>query len=137
MSSFLYPSYLYFSTLHQIDTNNDDHKTILLTDAYTPSRTHQHRSDVEAYEITGTGYTSGGIARTVTSTFGAGVFQVTLAIVEFTSVTVTGVRYVVTYRDNGTTSADDQLVAVNDLGTQRSDLSGSFKIGQSYYRNPA
>ncbi len=137
MSSFLYPSYLYFAVLNQINAPTDTYKTILLTNAYTPSKTHQHRSDVEANEITGTGYTSGGIARTVSASFSNGVFQVSLAIVEFTSVTVTGVRYVVTYRDNGTTSADDQLVAVNDLGTQRSDLSGSFEVGESFYRNPA
>ena len=132
--SFLYPSYLHDAVLQ---LSQDTYKTMLLTDAYTPLKTHQRRSDVEAFEISGTGYTSGGIVRTFTTSFGSGVMQINLAAVEFTGVTVTGVRYVVTYRDNGTTSADDELVAVNDLGTNQSDLSGSFKIGTSIYRNPA
>lgn len=134
MSSFLYPSYLHDAV--QL-LSADTYKTMLLTDAYTPSNTHTRRSDVEANEITGTGYTAGGITRTFTVTFGSGVLRINLADVEFSSVTITGVRYVVTYRDNGTTSADDQLVAINDLGTNRSDLSGSFKVAASIYRNPA
>lgn len=135
--SFLYPSYLHDAVLGNINISTDTYKTMLLTDAYTPLKTHQRRSDVEANEISGSGYTSGGITRTLTTSFASGVMQINLAAVEFTGVTVTGVRYVVTYRDNGTTSADDELVAVNDLGTNQSDLSGSFKIGTSIYRNPA
>ena len=135
MSSFLYPSYHKAASDNEIDVATDTFKSILLTSAYTPSKSHIHRSDVESAEVTGTGYTAGGIAQTVVTAFTAGEFTLTTGAVTYTSVTLSGVRYQVTYRDNGTTSADDQLICVVDLVTDRSDLSGSFPISSSIYRN--
>lgn len=135
MASFLYPSYLHDAAVGLIDTTSDNHRCMLLTNAYTPSKLHDRRDDLTSFEVAGTGYSAGGIVQTVTSAFTGGEFVLTMGAVTFTTVTLSGVRYAATYRLSGSGAASDSLIFLLDLLTDRADLSGSFPIAASIYRS--
>ncbi len=65
MPSKLYGQFIQQSFNKEIDWDSDTIKVALLTNSYTPDQdAHNYFDDVVAYEVTGTGYTSGGITLT-------------------------------------------------------------------------
>lgn len=110
--------------------DTDTLKVMLCTSTYTPNQdTHQFKSDV-TNEITGTGYTAGGLALTsVTLTYNATNNTLTLdaADAAWASSTITA-RYAVVYDSTPATDATRPLIAYVDFGADQSDSSGTFTI---------
>lgn len=107
----------------------DTFKCMLVTSAYTENRdTHTKRSDVTG-EVTGTGYTAGG--RTVTPTWTKDTtndrFTIVFPGATYSASTITA-RKEVCYKSRGGASTADELVVVNDFGSDIVSSSGNFTV---------
>jgi hypothetical protein len=94
------------------------YKGMLVTSAYTENRaTHTKRSDVTG-EVSGTGYTAGGNAVTLSVAVNntTNVLTLTIGAVSWPSSTITA-RKLVVYRARGGASSADELVCCVDNGT--------------------
>jgi hypothetical protein len=114
-----------------IDFDTDTFKVMLVTSSYTPDKdTHDKRDDV-TNEVSGTGYTAGGVTSVCTVTKDTANDRVTLsfAAVSWASSTITA-RGAVIYKSTGTAS-NDNLVAYNDFGSDVASASGTFTVGAS------
>jgi hypothetical protein len=93
------------------------YKGMLVTSAYTENRaTHTKRSDVTG-EVSGTGYTAGGNAVTLSVAVNntTNVLTLTIGAVSWPSSTITA-RKLVVYRARGGASSADELVCCVDNG---------------------
>lgn len=109
-----------------IDLDTQDIKVMLVTSAYTPSSAHAFRSSV-TNEVTGTGYTAGGLSlanKTVTVVSNSGVFDADN--LTWPSSTITA-RAAVIYRNTGS-AATDNLIGYVDFVTDQSSSNGDFTI---------
>lgn len=113
-----------------VDWLNHPIKVMLCSATYVPNQdTHQTKADVTG-EVTGTGYTAGGIALTnKTITYDPVTNTVILHAddVVWVNATITA-RYAVIYDDNGATDADKLLLGYVDFGQDVSSTNGDFKI---------
>ena len=107
------------------DTTPNRFKVMLVASSYTPNfGTHDFKSDVNAHEVTGTGYNADGKALTsVTLTQSGGTITFDAADVTWTSSTITA-RGAVVY-DTGTSNA---LVCYIDFGADKSSSAGDFVL---------
>jgi hypothetical protein len=98
----------------------DTVKVLLCTNSYTPNLdTHQYRSDL-TNEVSGTGYTAGGVTlASKTATYASKTLTLDAADVTFSTVTLTSVRYAIVYIDTGTSSTSPLLGRV-DFGANQS-----------------
>jgi hypothetical protein len=114
----------------EVDFDTDTIKVALLSSSYTPNQdTDDYFNDVSAYEVSGTGYTAGGITLTtksVTYTSGTNVTKFDADDVSWTSSTITA-RYAVVYVATGTASSST-LIGYVDFGSNQSSSSGTFSI---------
>lgn len=114
----------------EIDFDTDTIKVALVSSSYTPDQdAHDYWDDVSAYEVTGTGYTTGGAtlaSKTVGYTSGTNVTKFDAADVSWTSSTITA-RYAVIYLSTGTASTSP-LIAYVDFGSNQSSSNGTFAI---------
>jgi len=97
-------------------TTASTYKGMLVTSAYTEDRgAHSKRSSVTS-EVTGTGYTAGGVTLTLTASLNTTTHVLTLTIpaATWTSSTITA-RKLIIYKSTGT-AATDNLVACVDNG---------------------
>lgn len=123
-----------------IDLDNDSFRMVLLTASYTPANTHSAWSDLSAAEASGTGYTAGGEAVTVTVTESGGTINVDSGDVSWASSTITA-KYAAIVRDadgNGSLAAGDIPLCYVDLDTGGGSLSttsGTFSVTVSDYVN--
>lgn len=105
----------------EVDWDSDTIKCLLTTSSYTPDQdTHQYRSSV-TNEVTGTGYTAGGVtlgSKTVGYTSGTNTFALDAADSTFSTVTLTA-RYAIIYKDTGS-SATSPLLGYVDFGANQS-----------------
>ena len=129
-SSIIYDAYLDNTAKGKINTASDTFKCMLVN-GYTPNKeTHANRSDVTS-EVTGTGYTSGGQACTLTTTESTTNDQEQIAFGNETwansTITSTGA---VIYKSTGNASADP-LVAYVDFGGQVSSTNAAFSVAFS------
>jgi len=104
-------------------------KVLLLTSSYTPSAAHDEYQDVSSYEVSGTGYTSGGQAlgsktRTKDDTNDEAYFDST-ADLTWSGSTITA-RYAVLYYTGGDLA--QQLICCIDFGSDQSSSNGDFTI---------
>jgi hypothetical protein len=109
-----------------IDLDTNTIKVMLVTSAYTPSSAHDFRNDI-TNEVTGAGYTTGGLAlanKTVTVVGNSGVFDADN--LTWASSTITA-RGAVIYKDTGN-SATDNLIGYVDFVTDQSSSNGDFTI---------
>lgn len=109
------------------DMINDDIKVALLANTYTFNSDHNVFADVSTHEISGTGYTAGGVSltnKTVTQndTSDKGVFDAD--DVTWTNATITA-RYAVIYNN---TLTNKDLVGVVDFGGDVSVTNGNLTI---------
>jgi hypothetical protein len=114
----------------EIDIDTDSLKVMLCTSGYTPDQdAHQYKSDV-TNEVTGTGYTAGGVALTgvtVTYTAGTNVIKVAGSNPSWSSSTITA-RYAVLYDSSPASDATRPLLAFQNFGADVSTISGTFQI---------
>lgn len=128
MASLIYNSCLNDMATGAIDFDTDSFKIELVTSSYTPNKdTHTKRSDV-TNEISGTGYTAGGVstAVTVTNDTANDRIDINFADVSWASATLTAAAAVI-YKTTGTASTDN-LVAYLDFGGNVTSTNGTFTL---------
>jgi hypothetical protein len=132
MASLIYNSAIDDIVRGAIDADTDTFKAMLVTSSYTPNKdTHDKRDDV-TNEVTGTGYTAGGVTTACTVTKDTANDRVTLqfAAVSWATSTITA-RALVIYKSLGGASSADALVAYNDFGADVSSSGGTFSVAAS------
>jgi hypothetical protein len=132
MASLIYNSAPDEMARGDIDFDTDTFKAMLVTSSYTPNKdTHDFRDDV-TNEVSGTGYTAGGVASAVTVTKDTANDKVTIQLgaVSWASSTITA-RGCVYYKSRGGASSADELVAYADFGSDVSSSGGTFSVAAS------
>jgi hypothetical protein len=132
MASLIYNSAIDDMARNNIDFDTNTFKAMLVTSSYTPNKdTHDFRNDV-TNEVTGTGYTAGGVTTACTVTKDTANDRVTLqfAAVSWATSTITA-RALVIYKSLGGASSADALVAYNDFGSDVSSTAGTFSVAAS------
>jgi hypothetical protein len=135
MASLIFNRALELWARGSIDFDTDTFKAMLTTSAYTENKdTHDFRDDV-TNEITGTGYTAGGNTVTVTVTLDTGTDRVDIRLggTTWPSSTLTA-RKAVYYKARGGASSADELVAVNDFGSDVVTSAGTLTLNASTLR---
>ncbi len=135
MNSFIFNRLIELWVKGQIDFDTDTIKVLLTTDAYVPNKdTHDFRDDV-TNEITGTGYTAGGITVSVTVTRDDANDRVdiTFASVNWPTATFTA-RKAVYYKSRGGASSADELILVKDFGSNVSKVAQTFALNSLTFR---
>lgn len=130
MPSLIYNSAVRDTATGAIDFDTDTFWAMLTTSTYTENKdTHAKRSDV-TNEVTGTGYTAGGQAITVSvaavDTANDRVV-ITIGPVSWAASTITA-RKMVVYKRRGGAATADELVFVNDFGTDVISANGTFTV---------
>lgn len=132
MASLIYNSAIDEMARGDIDFDTDTFKAMLVTSSYTPNKdTHEFRDDV-TNEVSGTGYTAGGVASAVTVTKDTANNKVTIQLgaVSWASSTITA-RGCVYYKSRGGASSADELVCYADFGSDVSSSGGTFSVAAS------
>lgn len=132
MASLIYNSCIDDMARGAIDFDTDSFKVMLVTSTYTPNKdTHDKRDDV-TNEVSGTGYTAGGVASVCTVTKDTANDKVTLsfAAVSWATATITA-RGAVYYKSRGGASSADELVAYVDFNGDVSSTGATFSLGSS------
>ena len=131
MPSKLYGQFLAKALNKEVDFDSDTIKVALVSSSYTPNQdTHQYWSDVNTYEVSGTGYTAGGQtlgSKTVTYDSANNVIILDAADTTWSSSTITA-RYAVIYDDSGATAASKALIGYVDFSSDQSSTNGNFTI---------
>lgn len=107
------------------------YRMMLCSSAYTPNKDHDRRDDV-TNEVSGTGYTAGGAACTVSVTADPANDRTVISISEPTwpASTITA-RYGVVYRLRGGAASADELVATLDFGANITSTGGTFATDET------
>lgn len=140
MASLIYNSFADDLCKGNVNPNSDTFYAMLVTSSYTPNKdTHTKRSDV-TNEVTGTGYTAGGKAVTVTLTKDTANDREDLDFTDltWTSSTITAAAAVI-YKRRGGASSADELVCYLDFGGNVSTTGGTFTLdftGPLRFSNP-
>ena len=135
MPSLIYTSFLEDLARGAIDMDADTFRAMLVTSSYTENKdTHTKRSDV-TNEVTGTGYTAGGVTTAVTITKDTtnDRLDLSFAAVSWSTATITA-RKLVIYKSRGGASSADELVAVNDFGSDVTSTGATFSVGANVVR---
>lgn len=111
---------------HDIETDNL--KMMLTTSAYVPNKNSDQFQSSVTNEVTGSGYTAGGIsiAQTVTDT--GGVYTLGSGTADFGILTVANIRIAVVYDATPGTAATNPLVWYWDTGANNSPAGVDFQI---------
>jgi hypothetical protein len=130
MASLIYNSFFLDIARGAIDCDADTFKIMLVSSTYGEAKTHSKRSDI-TNEITGTGYTAGGVTATVTLTLDNpnNKLNITLGGVEWNPATFTA-RKAVYYKSRGD-AASDELVAIVDFGSDVTATAAPFTLTAS------
>lgn len=135
MSSLIFNRALELWARGSIDFDTDSFKVMLTTSAYTEDKdAHDFRNDV-TNEVSGTGYTADGNSVTVSVTLDTANDRVDISLggTTWPSSTITA-RKAVYYKARGGASSADELVAVNDFGSDVVTSSGTFTLNASTLR---
>lgn len=131
MASKMYGNFLLKALNKEVDWDSDTIKIALVGSAYTPNQdSHDYWDDVVANEVTGTGYTAGGLtlgSKTATYDSASNVVILDAADAVWASSTITA-RYAVIYDDSGATNAQKVLVGYIDFGSDQSSTNGNFTV---------
>lgn len=115
----------------QVDFDSDDIRVMLVSSSYTPNQdTHDFLDDVTSFEVTGTGYTSGGQAlanKTVTLDTANNVLILDADNVTWPSSTITA-RYAIVYNNTGASAAAKPLISYIDLVSDQASSNGNFTV---------
>lgn len=135
MPSLIYNRALELWARGNIDFDTDTFRVLLTTSGYTENKdTHDFRDDV-TNEVSGTGYTAGGNTATVTVTLDTvnDRLDITLGGTTWPTSTITA-RKAVYYKARGGAASADELVAVNDFGSDVVTSAGTFTLNASTLR---
>ena len=129
MASLVYNSCIRDAVTGAIDFDTDTFKMLLVTSSYSASKSHAKRSDI-TNEVSGTGYTSGGNACSVTVAAVDNTnndVEISFTVTSWTSATITA-RAGVIYKSRGGASSADELVGYVDFGSDVSSTNGTFAV---------
>ena len=129
MADLIYNSFFTDLSKGNIDLDTDTFKVMLVTSAYTPSKTHAKRSDV-TNEVTGTGYTAGGATLanvTVTQDDTNDLAKFDADDVTWATSTITA-RGAVLYKARGGAASADELVKYFDFGSDQTSVGAAFTL---------
>ena len=132
MASLIYNSCIDDMARNAIDFDTDSFKVMLVSASFSADKdAHLKRSSV-TNEISGTGYTAGGVSAAVTVTKDTANDKVIIefAAVSWPSSTITA-RGAVYYKARGGASSADELVAYNDFGSNITTSNGTFSLAAS------
>jgi hypothetical protein len=132
MASLIYNSAVDDMARSAIDFDTDTFKVMLVTSAYSPNKDTDLKRSAVTNEVSGTGYTAGGVTSACTVTKDTANDRVTLsfAAVNWASSTITA-RAAVIYKSRGGASSADELVCYVDFGGDVSSSSATFSLGSS------
>ena len=132
MASLIYNSAIDDMARGAIDADTDSFKAMLVTSSYTPNKDTDLKRSAVTNEVSGTGYTAGGVASVCTVTKDTANDKVTLsfAAVSWASSTITA-RALVIYKSRGGASSADELVCYVDFGSDVSSSGGTFSVTSS------
>lgn len=120
----------WMTAANAFDFDTDEFKVALVKSGYTPNvDTDDFWNDVSGEEVSGTGYTAGGVKLTslaVTYDSATNEARWDAADAEWTTSTITA-RYAVVYKNTGT-STTSPLVLYVDFGENKVSSAGTFKI---------
>ncbi len=129
MASLIYTSAFEDAFRGAIDFDSDTFYVMLVSSSYTENKdTHLKRSDV-TNEITGTGYVAGGraVAATVAKDTATDRVTLTFAAATWASASFTA-RKAVYYKRRGGAASADELIAVNDFGSDVIATNADFVV---------
>ncbi len=129
MASIIYNSCIRDAVVGNIDFDSDTFKMLLVTSSYTASKSHDRRDDV-TNEVSGTGYTAGGNACSVSVAAVDNTnndVEISFTVTSWTSATITA-RAGVIYKSRGGASSADELVGYVDFGSDVSSTNGTFAV---------
>jgi hypothetical protein len=135
MASIIYDSFLADLAAGNCTTAST-YKAMLVTSGYSEDRgAHSKRSSVTS-EVTGTGYTAGGVTLTLSASLNTTTHTLTLTIpaVSWASSTITA-RKLIVYKSTGT-AANDNLVACIDNGVDLVSSSSTMTWNASTWAIP-
>ena len=135
MASLLFNRMIELWARGSIDFDTDTFRVMLTTSSYTEDKdAHDFRNDV-TNEVSGTGYTAGGPTVTVTVTLDTANDRVDISLgsASWTTSTITA-RKAVYYKSRGGASSADELIAVNDFGSDVISVAGTFTLNASTMR---
>lgn len=132
MASLIYNSAIDDMARGAIDADTDSFKAMLVTSSYAPNKDTDLKRSAVTNEVSGTGYTAGGVASVCTVTKDTANDKVTLsfAAVSWAASTITA-RALVIYKSRGGASSADELVCYVDFGSDVSSTSGTFSVSSS------
>jgi hypothetical protein len=132
MASLIYNSFVDDMARGAIDLDTDTFKVLLVTSAYSPNKDTDLKRSAVTNEVSGTGYTAGGVTSACTVTKDTANDRVTLsfAAVNWATSTITA-RAAVIYKSRGGASSADELVCYVDFGGDVSSSSATFSLGSS------
>jgi hypothetical protein len=132
MASLIYNSFVDDMARGAIDLDTDTFKVLLVTSSYAPDKDAHLKRSAVTNEVSGTGYTAGGVTTACTVTKDTANDRVTLsfAAVNWASSTITA-RAAVIYKSRGGASSADELVCYVDFGADVSSSSATFSLGAS------
>jgi hypothetical protein len=132
MASVIYLSCIDDSAKGNLDFDTNTFRVLLVSSGYTPNKlTHTKRSDI-TNEVSGAGYTAGGITCTCTVTKSTANNEVTLTFsaVNWPTASFTA-RGAVYYRARGGASSADELVGYDDFGANVTSSGATFFLDAS------
>jgi hypothetical protein len=132
MASLIYNSFVDDMARGAIDLDTDTFKVLLVSSSYAPDKDAHLKRSAVTNEVSGTGYTAGGVTTACTVTKSTANDRVTLsfAAVNWASSTITA-RAAVIYKSRGGASSADELVCYVDFGGDVSSSSATFSLGSS------
>ena len=132
MASLIYNSAVDDMARGVIDFDTDTFKVMLVSSAYSPNKDTDLKRSAVTNEVSGTGYTAGGVTSACTVTKDTANDRVTLsfAAVNWASSTITA-RAAVIYKSRGGLASADELVCYVDFGADVSSSSATFSLGSS------
>ncbi|GAA2436201.1 hypothetical protein [Mycolicibacterium llatzerense] len=115
----------------EIDIDSDTLKVMLCTSSYTPDQdAHRYKSDI-TNEVTGTGYTAGGVTVTpVTVSYDSATNKLSFSSTSnptWTTSTITA-RYAILYDSTPATDATRPLILYVDFGADISSTAATFSV---------
>jgi hypothetical protein len=129
MASLVYNSAIRDAVTGAIDFDTDTFKMLLVTSTYTAVKSHDKRDDI-TNEVSGTGYTAGGNACSVSVAAVDNTnndVEISFTVTSWTSATITA-RAGVIYKSRGGASSADELVGYVDFGSDVSSTNGTFAV---------
>lgn len=135
MTSLVYNSALDDIAKGNIDVDSDTIKCMLVTSSYTENKdSHTKRSDI-TNEVTGDGYTAGGVEVdiTVSKDTANDRVEIELGDAVWPTSTITA-RKAVYYKSRGGASSADEIIAVNDFGSDVTSTADTFTVAASTIR---